>query len=205
MALTVNYERNEKLFQEVMGKGGVITFGHWPTKQHSPVEESKAPPHQPEQNTFSRYPTLIETLDERANEEFVPTVSCPFCGKVEDEHANMCCPHYIGQAEDIDYFSMINGFEIVPAVLGALNKYGDAITKGTFDGVQFWDEMNENNYDELNILEIISKYPYIESTTVYSQVPMMATVHTYLFMDMDKKDEFLGILSEVKARLEGGH
>jgi len=45
-------------------------------------------------------------------------------------------------------------------------------------------------------------YPYIKNETAYSEVPMMATVHNYFFMETGHKEEFLGIMSEVKTRLD---
>jgi len=98
--------------------------------------------------TIITCPTLLEFLEEA--DDFVPTVTCPVCGKIEDEHGNLDCPHYIGNIEDLDCFYWIEGFEILTDIGKNLYFHSEDIAQiidGDFDGIPYWDKIDFTDSD----------------------------------------------------------
>jgi len=170
--------RNDlKHFQKMLGRGAFVPLRPQST-QTSPneLEEADSQSRQMEadiaemkshnQSIFSEvkpvieYPPLTDFLDEMSEDDFVPTVKCPFCGKIEDKYAQMDCPHYIGDILDLDGFSLVDGFEILSDIGKILYYHSEDIAEiieDELNGICYWHNAEFKNY---TLIDILSMYPY---------------------------------------------
>lgn len=199
---------NPELFQKLLGKGGYIPIRISPTKSTEQQQEQDSPKgsheHADEAEPIKglKYPPLTEWLDQEDEDEFEPTITCPFCGELENENAEINCPHFFGYTQDYDYLYWVDEFKILDEIQQDINELFDKLMdskESIFKGIPYWEHLED---EDCHMLSLLEKHPYINVDRAYCTVPCNATVHSYYFIDTKKKEDFTATLLEVKKRLD---